>query len=285
MALTQQQIDNIQIDFAVTYLNYGEVGERLLGPTRGGGEFKATGKIRDIEFDGQLGKNKGTQVIEEIAANLKITILDMSMDNLALSMPYADYSNGVITAKGANVGVISDSAYLKNVTTFCKTLGGAYKKITLYNAMSENDFELKAKPKGEGELSLEIEGHWDPKDANSQLYKIEDVQNISGDVTKPTVVTVPVDAATAIVVTSNLTVTFSKDIKQADIIADNFMLVKAADGSIVAGALTYTLATKTVTLDPTASLSAATPYILTVSRVRDLAGNVMLPVIVNFVTA
>ena len=55
------------------------------------------------------------------------------------------------------------------------------------------------------------------------------------------------------------------------------MLVKAADGSIVAGALTYTLATKTVTLDPTASLSAATPYILTVSRVRDLAGNVMLP--------
>lgn len=285
MALTQQQIENVQIDYGIVYANYGVAGERKLSPTRGGGEFKASAKIRNIEFDGQLGKTKGMQVIEEVMATLSVTILDMSMDNLALSMPYADYTAGVITAKNASIGVLANSAYLTNVTMFCKTVGGAYKKITLYNAMSEKDFVLKAKPKGEGEIALEIEAHWDPLDDNSNLFKIEDVANISGDVTKPTVTTVPIDEATAVVVSSSMTVTFSKDIKQQDIISDNFILVKVSDGTVIAGALTYTLATKTATFVPTVSLTALTPYIFTIARVRDIAGNVMLPVVVNFTTA
>lgn len=285
MGLTQQQIDNVQIDYGIVYVNYGVSGERKLGPTKGGGEFKTTATIRDIEFDGMLGKTKGMQVIEDISAILSTNILDMSMDNLALAMPYADYTAGVITAKTTNIGIIANSAYLSNITMFCKTVGGTYKKITLYNAMSESDFSLAAKPKGEGEISLEINGHWDAIDDTANLYKIEDVANITGDVTKPTIVTTPLDAATAVVVSSSMTAVFSKDIKQQDIIADNFILIKASDGTIIAGALTYTLATKTVEFKPTSSLTAATPYIWTVSRVRDIAGNIMLPVIVNFTTA
>ena len=127
--------------------------------------------------------------------------------------------------------------------------------------------------------------HWDPLDDNSNLFTIEDVANISGDVTKPTIVTVPADEATAIVVSSSMTAVFSKDIKQQDIISDNFILVKASDGTVIAGALTYTLATKTASFKPTVSLTALTPYIYTIARVRDIAGNVMLPVVVNFTTA
>ena len=285
MALTQQQIENVQIDYGIVYANYGIAGERKLSPTRGGGEFKVSAKIRNIEFDGQLGKTKGMQVIEEVMATLSVTILDMSMDNLALSMPYADYTAGVITAKNGSVGILANSAYLTNITMFCKTVGGAYKKITLYNAMSEKDFDLKAKPKGEGEIALEIEAHWDPLDDNSNLFTIEDVANISGDVIKPTITTVPIDAAIAIVVSSSMTVTFSKDIKQQDIILDNFILIEASDGTVITGALTYTLATKTASFKPTVSLTALTPYIYTIARVRDIAGNVMLPVVVNFTTA
>lgn len=285
MGLTQQQIENVQIDYGIVYANYGVAGERKLGPSRGGGEFSASGKIRDIEFDGSKGKTKGMQVIEEISANLSITILDMSMDNLALSMPYADYTNGVITAKTENVGVLAESAYLNNITMFCKTIGGMYKKITVYNAMSESDFKLAAKPKGEGEINLDVEGHWDATDDAANLFTVEDVANISGDTVKPTIVTVPVDAATGVVVSSSMTAVFDKDIKQQDIITDNFMVVKASDGTIVLGALTYTLATKTASFKPTVSLTALTPYIFTVSRVRDIAGNVMLPVVVNFTTA
>jgi hypothetical protein len=285
MSLTQTQIDNVQIDFARTYLDYGLVGERYLGPSRGGGEFKATGKIRDIEYDGNYGKTKGMQVIEEISATLSVTILDTQMDNIALAIPYADYTAGVVTAKTTNIGLIPNGAYVTNVTTFCKTLGGAYKKITIYNGMSESDFDLKAKPKGEGEIALDIEAHWDAIDDSADLYKIEDVANINGDTVKPTIITVPADAAPAVIVTSNQTAVFSKDIKQSDINSDNFILIKASDGTIVAGALTYTVGTKTALFNPTSDLTAATAYIWTIARVRDLAGNIMLPVVVNFTTA
>ena len=285
MALTQTQIDNVQIDYGIAYLNYGLASQRMLGPTRGGGEFKVKGKIRDIDFDGGKGKTKGLQVIEDIAATLSVTVLDMQMDNLAIAIPYADYTNGVLTAKSGNVGAIQSSAYITNVTMFCKTVGGSYKKITLYNAMSESDFGFKAKPKAEGEIQLDVEAHWDALDDTSNLFSIEDVGSITNDLTKPTTVTVPIDGATGVVVSSTLTAVFSEDIKQQDITSDNFMLIKAADGSIVAGALTYVVGTKTASFKPTVSLTSATPYIWTIARVRDIAGNTMLPVVINFTTA
>jgi hypothetical protein len=285
MSITQQQIDNVQIDYGIVFINYGVTGERKLAPTKGGGEFSAKAKMRDIEYDGARGKTKGMQVIEDIAATLNVTVLDTSMDNIALAMPYADYTNGVITAKGANIGMIANSAYLNNITMFCKTLGGKYKKITLYNAMSEGDFKFAAKPKGEGEIKLEIEAHWDALDDTSNLYSIEDINSITADLVKPTLITSPIDAATAIVVTSNLTAIISKDIKQSDINSDNFMLLKASDGTIIPGILTYNLATKTVLFVPTSNLATATSYIWMIARVTDTSGNIMLPVIVNFTTA
>ena len=63
MNLTQEQIENIQIDYGIVYVNYGEVGEAQLAPTRGGGTVTITKNIRDIEFDGRKGKTKGMQVV------------------------------------------------------------------------------------------------------------------------------------------------------------------------------------------------------------------------------
>ena len=58
--------------------------------------------------------------------------------------------------------------------------------------------------------------------------------------------------------------------------------MKATDGTIVAGALTYDAATKVATFDPTAILDGATAYIWVISNVRDTAGNKMVPIAVNF---
>ena len=51
-------------------------------------------------------------------------------------------------------------------------------------------------------------------------------------------------------------------------------------GTLVAGATTYDAATRTATLDPTASLAATTTYTATVTGVRDTAGNLIDPVAV-----
>ena len=284
MKLTQEQIENIQIDYGIVYVNFGEGGETLLAPTRGGGTFNVSKNIREIEYDGRKGKTKGMQVVDEINATLSVTLLSASMDNLALAMPWATYSGGKISAKSSNLGVIQDGAYLKNVTMFAKTIGGEYKKITLYNALAENDFSLAAAPKAEGVITLEVHAHWDAEDDAADLYDIEDVGSISADVTGPTVTTEPDDTGTGVSVSSNLTATFSEDVRQGDIKSDNFTLIKAGDGSIVDGTLTYSAATKTATFKPTSNLSPSTDYIWIISGIRDLAGNKMDKTVVNFKT-
>jgi len=283
--LTQEQIENIQIDYGIVYVNYGAVGEAQLAPTRGGGTVTITKNIRDIEFDGRKGKTKGMQVVDEVNAMLSVPLMDTSMDSLAKAMPWATYAANKLSVKSANLGVIADSAYLTNITLFAKVIGGGYKKITLYSAMNESDFSLAAVPKDEGVIQLEVYAHWDPQDDTKDLCDIEDIETIDDDVDVPTVVTVPADTDAGVVVSSSLTATFSEDIREGDISDNNFTLIKASDGTIVAGTLSYTPATKVATFKPTSNMAANTDHIWIIANVRDLAGNKVAKTVVNFKTA
>lgn len=174
--LTTKQIEDIQIDESVIFLNYGESNEQFLAPTRGGGEFAATVTVRDIEFDGRHGKTAGTQVIEEQGASIKVTTLCMSQENLAHAIPNCVVESGDgKTIKNPRTGVIKAESYLKNVTMFAKTIGGKFKKITIYNAMHETGFTAKAVQKAEGELAFEFLAHYPHSDLDGDLWKVEEI--------------------------------------------------------------------------------------------------------------
>jgi len=175
--LTQQEIENIQIDESVIYLDYGESTEKILAPTRGGGEFVASATVRDIEFDGRHGKTAGAQVIEEQAASIKVTTLCMSQENLARAIPgctISDEAGKVI--KNPKTGIIPLSAYLKNITMFAKLIGGKFKKITIYNPMHEGGLTAKAVQKAEGELAFEFMAHYPHTDLDGDLWKVEEIE-------------------------------------------------------------------------------------------------------------
>lgn len=53
--LTRQQIESIQVDESLIFLDYGQETERFLAPTRGGGEFAAT-----VTVPGPLNLTGGT---------------------------------------------------------------------------------------------------------------------------------------------------------------------------------------------------------------------------------
>lgn len=179
MKLKKEQIENIQIDYGIVILNYGETGAERLGATKGGAEFNATKNIRDIEFDGQKGKTMGLQVIDEMNALLKFTILDTQLSTLAKTMPQADYDDVTKIIKNNQGGVIAAAKYFKNITMFARVAKGGYKKITLFNALNESDFVLSAAPKAEGEIALEFYAHWDPEEVTTDLFSIEDVTTIT----------------------------------------------------------------------------------------------------------
>lgn len=178
--LNVKEIEKIQIDHGLIYLDYGETSQRLLSPTRGGGEFVATVTVRDIEFDGRNGKVAGMQVIEENAATLKTTLLGMTQENLRLAIPgakVAESTEGVI--KNPKMGVISADKYWKNVTMFAHTLDGAYKKITILNPMSEGEMTITTQHKAEGELGINFNAHYPMSDLDGDLWSVEDATEIA----------------------------------------------------------------------------------------------------------
>lgn len=231
MNLTQEQFENIQIDYGMVYLNYGATGEMPLAPTRGGGTFEVKKNIRNIDFDGKKGKTKGMQVLDECDAMLKIPLLNVSLDNLALAMPYATYAADKISMKSTNFGVLPSGAYIENVALICKTVGGSYKLIKIYSGMNEADFSLAATPKGEAVINFEIAAHWDAQDDTKDLYSIEDIDAILADSVIPAIASsVPADGATGVAVDAAPYVTFSEAVRNTDITTDNITLLLVSDG-------------------------------------------------------
>lgn len=96
------------------------------------------------------------------------------------------------------------------------------------------------------------------------------------------VVTVPADAATGVVITANLTLTFNNALASG---AESGIMLTTAAGVPVAVARTINGARTVVTLDPTASLSAATDYLLVIAGVRDVFDQTLADTVKNFTTA
>lgn len=179
--LQKKDVDKIQIDEGVIFIDYGETTERKLGPTRGGGEFKGSITVRQIEFDGRSGKTAGMEVIEEQEAYLKVNSLCCAQDDLKRALPCAvvEGEGDSKIIKNPRCGVIPDEAYCKNVTMFAKLLDGKYKKITILKGLNESGLGIKAAPKAENELALEMYARYSIDDLNGDLYKIEEVATMT----------------------------------------------------------------------------------------------------------
>ena len=98
------------------------------------------------------------------------------------------------------------------------------------------------------------------------------------DTTPPTVTAVgPAPAATGVVVTANISGTFSEAMAVATLTTATVTLVPEGSTTPVAATVTYDGASRTVTLDPTANLATNTLYTVTIkggtTGVKDLAGN------------
>jgi hypothetical protein len=101
-------------------------------------------------------------------------------------------------------------------------------------------------------------------------------ENQQGDVVGPTVIaTAPINTQTNVPVgTPAITATFSEAVNPATVNASSFQLRNKADGTAVAGTVTYSGVIATYTL--TAALAPSTTYVATISTaVLDLEGNAL----------
>ena len=102
-----------------------------------------------------------------------------------------------------------------------------------------------------------------------------------GDTTAPTIAwQSPAPGPILVAVDSNVTVTFNEAVQASTI----SLVLTDANNHPVPAAITYDVASRTVTLDPSANLAPGSVYTVTLSGVEDLSGNLMHTVSWSFAT-
>ncbi len=97
-----------------------------------------------------------------------------------------------------------------------------------------------------------------------------------------TLTPIPADAATGVVVSSNITLTFSNPLAGN---AENGIILTSAAGVPKACARTLNAARTVVTLNPTTDMAALTEYLVIIPGVTDVYGQSLADTVVNFQTA
>lgn len=148
---------------------------KLIGATKGGGEFSAVPEIRQIEVDGVAGRAKGLETIDSWDIYLKANVLEVKEATIqsGLAASSVDTSTNtdydIITASN-NLEV---SNYIDNIT-WVGTLSGSDKPviIQIFNALNTEGLKFSTTDKAEATISLTFYAHYTQDDLDTPPFKI-----------------------------------------------------------------------------------------------------------------
>lgn len=183
---TAKTAENLVLDAGAFFKNFdvktdnydtAVTAGKLLGATRGGGNFNATPTVRQIEVDGVKGKAKGLTVIDSWDVNMTANMLEVTIESLKLSLASAtsavDAVNypGYTQIKANNYIALAD--YIDNIT-WVGTISGSDKPviIQIYNVLNTNGLSIQTQDKNEVVTALTLTGHYDDTDLDSPPFAI-----------------------------------------------------------------------------------------------------------------
>lgn len=181
---TSKTAENLVLDAGAFFKNFivstdtydsAVTAGKLLGATRGGGNFNAIPAIRQIEVDGVKGKAKGLTVIDSWDVNMTANMLEVTVESLKLSL--ASASTDTVSVPGytkikAN-NYISLTDYIENIT-WVGTISGSNKPviIQIFNVLNTNGLAIQTQDKNEVVTALTLTGHYDDADLDSPPFAI-----------------------------------------------------------------------------------------------------------------
>lgn len=181
---TAKTAENLLLDAGAFFANFNIATDdfdtavaagKLLGATRGGGQFTATPEIRSIEVDGLKGAAKGLQVIDSWDVNMTANVLEVTLDGLkkALVASEVDTTTNLEydILKAKNLIELTD--YIDNITFVGKKSGTAEPIIIqVYNAINTNGLSLQTQPRGEAVIAMTFKGHYDSNELDNPPFAI-----------------------------------------------------------------------------------------------------------------
>jgi hypothetical protein len=262
--------NDIHVGAGSTILNPDSVPIDL-GLTSEGATVKYTGKLEPIITDQYLAP-VGYYIPGE-ECTLETILSEAGATKLKYAIGYGTVST---TAAGAGQvgydkltfgGNTALTDYVLEYRAPRRTNSSLYIRVRLYKVNISPDLEMVFKKDGTLGFKMTAMAVCDTtKDAGNQLgyYMQETAVATDGSPATMAVSSItPVDGATDQLATVDIVVTFNRDIHPDSVDSDHFILTSAA-GAIVATSVSQT-DTDEVTINPTASLSAATTYLVCIS--------------------
>lgn len=148
---------------------------KLIGATKGGGEFSAVPEIRQIEVDGVAGRAKGLETIDSWDIYLKANVLEVKeatiQSGLAASSVDSTTNAEYDIIMASNNLEVSD--YIDNIT-WVGTLSGSNKPviIQIFNALNTEGLKFSTTDKAEATISLTFYAHYTQDDLDTPPFKI-----------------------------------------------------------------------------------------------------------------
>lgn len=136
---------------------------KLVGATKGGGEFSAVPAIRNVEVDGVKGRAKGLELLDAWDVYLKANVLEVTEETLknALCSSVVDAATNekYTIIKGKNAIELAD--YIDNVT-WVGTISGSNEPVIIQvkNALNTEGLKLTVADKNEGVVPMTFYGHY-----------------------------------------------------------------------------------------------------------------------------
>ena len=181
---TSTTAENLLLDAGAFFINFdidtdtfdsAVTAGKLLGATRGGGQFSAVPEVRAIEVDGVKGKAKGLQTIDSWEVKMSANVLEVTLEGLqkALAASEVDTTTNedydILKAKNS----IELTDYIDNITFVGKKSGTAEPVIIqVYNALNTNGLTLQTEDKGEAVIAMEFDGHYDASALDNPPFAI-----------------------------------------------------------------------------------------------------------------
>lgn len=169
---TEKTPENLLLDAGAFFKNFNVEEDafesavkagKLIGATKGGGEFSAVPAIRQVEVDGVKGRAKGLELLDSWDVYIKANVLEVTEETLknALCSSAVDSntSEKYTIIKGKNYIDLDD--YIENVV-WIGTLSGSEEPVIILvkNALNTEGLKVTVADKSEGVVPMTFYGHY-----------------------------------------------------------------------------------------------------------------------------
>ena len=171
---TDKTTENLLLDAGAFFKNYdmetdsfdsAVAAGKLIGATKGGGEFSAVPTFRKIEIDGAKTRTKGGEVLDSWETYIKSNVIETTIETIKMALGASKVTQkheGYDTIEGKTMLELGD--YIENITwvgTIAKTDKPVI--IQVFNALNTDGLKLAVQDKNEGVISMTFYGHSDNK--------------------------------------------------------------------------------------------------------------------------